>query len=87
MNSEALVCEYNECKLILENPVTLSCGSSLCQKHLEKFCGENFICPICDNEHQIPNDGFFVNKSMAKMVDAYFEMDPLKQKIRKSFSI
>ena len=44
-----------------------------------------FECFFCDKVHQIPNEGFGVNRSMTKMIDAYFENDPLKQKIRKSF--
>jgi WD40 repeat protein len=84
MSSEGLICEYKDCCLILENPITLSCGFTLCQKHLEKF-SDNFECFFCDKVHQMPNEGFGVNRSLNKIIDAYFENDPLKQKIRKSF--
>ena len=86
MNPEALICEHEDCKLILENPVALSCGYTLCQKHLENYSGQ-FKCFFCNEEHQIPKTGFAVNRSISKMVDAYFEMDPLKIKIKESFSI
>ena len=82
MNSEGFVCEYKDCKLILECPVTLSCGNSLCQKHLEN-CSDTFSCFFCDENHHKPINGFVINKSMAKIVDNYFEMDPIKSEIRK----
>ncbi len=53
MNLEALVCEYEGCNLIYENPVTLTCGNSLCLQHLEKF-DEKLKCPFCFDEHQVP---------------------------------
>ncbi len=36
MDCEDLICEYDCCKLILENPVTLVCGNNLCKEHLDK---------------------------------------------------
>ena len=53
---EGLVCEYEGCNMIYENPVTLLCGNSLCRQHLDNKHDDNekFQCPFCLNEHQIP---------------------------------
>ena len=80
MNLDALVCEYDGCKMIFENPVTLPCGRSLCRQHLDKF-DEKFNCYFCDKEHQIPS----TNVSMTKMIDYCIQFDPLRKKIKDSF--
>jgi len=54
---QAIVCQYDRCKLILENPITLPCGNSICQHHLEGI-SEKFDCMFCNEEHQIPKNGF-----------------------------
>ena len=84
MNFQALICEYNQCKLILENPIVLPCGYSLCQKHLEQF-EQNFKCCFCTKQHQIPEDGFSISKTIDSMINSYFELNPLKKEIIESF--
>ena len=61
MNSlKLLECDY--CKLILEKPVTLPCGKTLCQHHLEDTNENKYSCTFClGEEHQIPKNGFKLN--------------------------
>ena len=84
MNIDALVCQFNECKNIFLNPVALPCGNSLCQQHIDQF-NDKFNCLFCNKEHQIPNDGFGINKSINMLLESYFEMNPLRKKIQDSF--
>ena len=84
MDCEDLICEYDCCKLILENPVTLVCGNNLCKEHLDKF-SDKFICYICKEEHLIPANGFVINNTMAKMVNKYINFNPLRKKIKESY--
>jgi WD40 repeat protein len=87
MNSKDLICKFKDCKLILENPVTLPCGNSICKHHLEQFedqC-QKYNCVFCQDEHEIPKNGFGINKIIALMIQNYFESDPLRKKIIESF--
>ena len=78
--STAFVCKYDGCNLIYENPVTLLCGHSLCQKHLENF-DDKFKCPYCHEEHHKPS----TNITICEMIDFYNQLDPLRRSIKKSF--
>ena len=64
MELEALVCNYEDCNLIYENPVTLPCGKSICKQHLEQYENdEKYKCCFCKEQHEIPKNGFVVNNS------------------------
>jgi WD40 repeat protein len=80
---QAIVCQYDRCKLILENPITLPCGNSICQHHLEGI-SEKFDCMFCNEEHQIPKNGFSINKSFNLILNSYFEKNLLIKEIKES---
>ena len=84
MNIEALICQFDGCKMLLHNPITLHCGNSLCQHHLDTFKNQ-FKCFFCDEKHQIPKNGFQINKSINLMLNSFIEMDPLRKEIKESF--
>ena len=79
-----LVCKYEGCNLIYQNPVDLPCGRSLCRQHLDNF-DDKFECYFCGKEHQIPEDGFLINKTMNEMIDNHFDLDPLRKRVKESF--
>ena len=84
MEFDSLICELDCCKLILENPVTLLCGNTLCKEHFDKF-NDKFICYFCKKEHQVPEDGFVINKTTNNIINNYINMNPLRKKIKESF--
>ncbi len=84
MNSTIFVCKYDGCNLIYENPVTLPCGSSLCQQHLDKF-DTKFTCTFCFKEHQKPEDGFASSKAMIEMINYYNQTNEMRKKVKESF--
>ncbi len=43
MDLTELKCQYEDCGLILEKPVTLLCGKTLCKEHLDDFENRNQI--------------------------------------------
>lgn len=55
------------CREVLSNPVILSCGHTVCQKHTQ-IDDDKVVCSECGIQHE--NKGFIVNKSMAEMIDA-----------------
>jgi hypothetical protein len=87
IESSTLVCKYENCNLIYEDPVALPCGNSLCKKHLYKQV-KAFKCYFCQNEHEIPEIGFTINETMIKMIDSHFnETNPLRKMIKETFNI
>ena len=54
----------NKCQDILEEPITLPCGNTVCKKHLQELLNvENVIvCSLCQKKHIVPEDGFLINK-------------------------
>ena len=86
MDSSAFICEYENCKLIFEDPVTLPCGNTLCKHHLAKY-DQTFQCFFCQEQHKMPeNDGFAINKSMVKMIESHYELNLLKKMIKDSIN-
>lgn len=56
-----------ECKNLLEYPVILPCGESICKKHIHTD-KTTFFCQVCCAEHSIPGDGFPANKALEKFL-------------------
>jgi hypothetical protein len=84
MNSKAYVCKFKDCNLIYENPITLPCGHSLCQNHLETT-DEKFMCQFCEKEHIIPENGFFINKTIVQLIEEYVKSNPIRKEIKQTF--
>ena len=83
MDLKELKCQYKDCELILENPVTLLCGNTLCRQHLDEF-EIKFKCPFCHKQHSVPEDGFFVNESIEQEIERFYQSDPLRKKVKES---
>ena len=63
MDLTELKCKHEDCGLILENPVTLLCGNTLCRQHLDEF-ETKFKCQFCHKQHSVPGEGFFLMKKL-----------------------
>jgi hypothetical protein len=62
--NEAIKCPI--CKKILESPVFLPCGESVCKSHVD---GKTQIfCISCEDDHSIPNSGLTSNKKLEKII-------------------
>ena len=81
---QSLVCKYDGCKMIFQNPILLPCGQSICQHHMNTF-NDKFKCIFCDDVHQIPMDGFEINQKINKLMNSYYETDALRKEIKESF--
>jgi hypothetical protein len=65
-----------ECRNILDRPVLLPCGESICQSHLNKPAAETpttYQCFGCGNAHVIPEGGFFLNKALHNIINTKIE--------------
>ena len=81
-----VVCQFDGCKMVYQNPVSLTCGNSLCQLHLEKLANDQFECYFCKSIHKIPENGLSVNKTVNQLVQYYNEINPLRREIKESFT-
>ena len=81
-----LKCQYEDCGLILEKPVTLLCKKNVCFKHLDGL-EIKFKCLCCSKQHSIPENGFSVNESIEKMIENFrYQTDPLRNSIKESLN-
>ena len=85
MDMNELKCQYEDCGLILENPVRLLCGNTLCRQHLDEY-ETKFKCPFCHKQHSVPEDGFFVNQEIEQMIKNYYQSNPLRKEIKDALS-
>ena len=87
-NKISFVCELNECKLFLENPITLPCGSTICQYHVdEKNENDNiFKCSICHQDHLIQTDNFTItnNQHLYEIIETGSYLKDIHKKINSS---
>ena len=80
-----LKCQFEDCGLILENPVKLLCGNNVCREHLNKFEAK-FKCTFCHKQHSIPEDGLFVNEEIEQKIDSFYQSDPLRKEAKESYN-
>ena len=82
---ELLVCKYNNCNKYFEEPIILSCGTSVCKSHVDDILdvknvkNGKYNCKICNGSHEVPLDNFIINRDLNK----FFQDDshlPDKQK-------
>ena len=67
---ELIICPY--CKNKYKDPRFIECSASFCMPCIELLIkdGENgFKCPICDDFHEKPNNGYFINANLAKLCE------------------
>ncbi len=83
MDSIDLTCQYKDCGFILNNPVTLSCGKTLCLHHLDGI-KDNFICIFCKSNHPVSKDGFSVNKTMEHLIKDLNHCNAVREEIRRT---
>ncbi len=62
------ICDFVGCKKYLKEPITLSCGQTVCKEHVN-VVGEKFKCPVCDLHHMKPEKGFQVNIKMNSLLN------------------
>jgi hypothetical protein len=58
-----------QCECILQSPVFLPCGISICQKHITEQNSNVFYCQTCHNDHIVPDTGFAPNNAVIFLID------------------
>jgi hypothetical protein len=63
------------CNKLLVDPIVLLCGNCICKTHLNELLTNisrdksTFICCICKDEHQIPKNGFMIQKKIQNLIN------------------
>jgi hypothetical protein len=78
------ICELNECKVNLKNPVTLPCGFTICIEHVENYT-DKFNCFLCDQEHFVPQKGFQLNRIIMDIVKSGEYLNESQNKLHDDF--
>ena len=68
------------CTAIYDSPILLTCGETVCKKHLNQvdlfeIIDDRFECLFCGEEHKIPPNGFPYNKALEQLVQ--FNLDKI----------
>ena len=80
-----LKCQFEDCGLILENPVRLLCGNNVCREHLDEF-ETKFKCQFCHKQHSVLEDGFLVNEEIEQKINSFYQSDPLRKEAKESYN-
>ena len=81
---ETLVSSLLNCKVCeskLRNPVVLPCGNSICNEcvdFLKVSKNDYLVCSDCHQTHIIPENGFTINKKLAKILRRFYFKNPAK---------
>jgi hypothetical protein len=90
MSKNIYVCDLNECKLYLEQPILLPCcGSTICKVHennIEKK-GYKYKCPICGEEQKIFGNKFPINKKISDSMKNQNHLSEIQKYVIKLFPI
>jgi hypothetical protein len=62
-----LACSH--CVKILQSPITLPCGETICKHHVNEL-EKKYHCDSCGENHPIPKKGFQVNKIVEDMLQS-----------------
>ncbi len=84
-----------QCNQLLVDPVTLSCGNSVCKGHLKQLLGvspevsNGFLCKLCGDKHSIPENGFAINKRIQDGLNIKFntlKLNPVYEECKKEIN-
>ena len=85
MDSDAIKCPT--CMKILNLPVILPCGHTICKEHVDKAVENNetnIKCNICIESYVIPPNGFVRNRALESLVEVLSEREKKKASFEES---
>ena len=71
------------CKKYFSNPILLPCGNNICENHLTTYNNDNesiYKCDICFKDHQLPEEGFSLNRPFIEMMNLNIHFDEQTRK-------
>ena len=71
------------CRRFLKNPVSLPCQCCVCNEHLQGNNSTSFHCQTCDQEFQMPQAGFAINKIAANILAKELHLNDEEKLLKK----
>ena len=81
---QELTCKF--CSQIYNNPITLSCGDTVCRHHIDEQISNKFMCPLCNEENTLQN--IKVNKLIENLLRFElheFKINPIYERVLNYF--
>lgn len=60
------------CHFVLQSPIVLPCGNSICQRHVTKHVHKIFQCRLCSQGHHVTEQGFPPNNTINNLIETNF---------------
>lgn len=80
---EAITC--CDCKKILETPVFVPCGKSVCIRHLKNLPDNRYDCKSCGQQHKANRENMFVNTALENLIKANLDKFDFGEEYLKAF--
>ena len=85
MNKISDLIKCTKCKEILKMSVLIPCGHTICNHHVKDEVNRKFECFICQKNHEIPSDGFTINRALESLVETNIEKIDLGEEYKVSY--
>jgi WD40 repeat protein len=78
------ICAFIGCKKYLKEPITLPCGDTVCQEHLNEQA--TFMkCPVCQQEFKIPEEGLKINQEINILINKNSHLNGQHRQVKDLF--
>ncbi|RNA43514.1 hypothetical protein BpHYR1_044313 [Brachionus plicatilis] len=79
LENDMVICKI--CNKLLNDPRVLPCGESVCSGCIPTDC-KIFSCNFCLNSHQVPLEGFVVNRALVKSLEAAIDSKSIEKSLQ-----
>jgi hypothetical protein len=76
----------SECNRVLETPILLPCGDSICQKHIINADHKEYCCRLCHTIIRTQERVFPINKALAKIINTRIQKIKLTSEYEYAYS-
>lgn len=74
-----------DCEKVLEKPILMPCGQSVCLRHVENVPNNIYGCKSCGQEHKTNPEYLFINKGLENLIKANLDKIPFSYEYTKAF--
>lgn len=86
LDTHEWICNY--CNKYYQHPIVLPCGETMCNSHVLEienhlsYNSNEFECKFCREKHNIPKEGFKLNKALFKIMNVNMHLCPNHKKVK-----
>jgi hypothetical protein len=79
--SHLSICDFEGCRLYLENPISFPCGHTVCKDHINEN-DKTFTCYSCNKCYPIPLEGFGVNVKLSSYINSNLHLNSKHKEVK-----